>query len=253
MHVRYMADIVLKVFKDFGKPLNMILSYIHVTKVRHEVINMKYPYSFGSAVGYSLVLLVSLWWLPVLGPILIGYITGRKAGDPVKGLVAMAVPIALYFMIVQFIAIGWVHVPHIVQSYFSTSLAGAAAGQVFVPYVKQTYITGMEIGTNLLSYLYYAPSAFFIMLTFAFIGGAMSKQVIMERGIYPERKSHRMRRKVNIPEEVPKKPVIKKAPVKSKNTTKKVKNLDRDGKFVVHKMDTKKTVPVKKKYGITFL
>ncbi len=220
---------------------------------------MKYPYSFGSAVGYSIVLLVSLWWLPVLGPIIIGYVTGRKAGDPLKGLVAMAVPIALYFVIVQLVAMGWVHVPHLVQGYFSGYLSSSVAGAVFVPYVKQTFAMGMEVGTNLLSYLYYAPSAFFIMLTFAFIGGAMSRQVILERGIYPTKS-----RVKNIPAKKEKisisphkqsnssKPV-KAVKVKKHNKGEKVKNLEKENKFVVHEMDTKKTVPVKKKYGITFL
>lgn len=211
---------------------------------------MKYPYSFGSAVGYSVVLLVSLWWLPVLGPIIIGYVTGRKAGDPLKGLVAMALPIALYFVIVQLVAMGWVHVPHLVQGYFSGYLSSSVAGAVFVPYVKQTFAMGMEVGTNLLSYLYYAPSAFFIMLTFAFIGGAMSRQVILERGIFRESVSRV--RKVRL-EEKPKKDNILKRIKASKNKDKKVKNLEKENKFVVHEMDTKKTVPVKKKYGITFL
>ncbi len=209
---------------------------------------MKYPYSFESAVGYSFVLLISLWWLPVLGPIIIGYITGRKAGGPINAVAAMIIPIGAYFLLIKAIGMGWVHVPHIVTSYLSTTAAGA----VMVPYFHQTILTGLSISADITSHLYYVPSSFFIMLAFAFIGGAMSKQIIMERAIYPvthATKMPRVRKKVSV--DVGDKKV---ASSSVKSTEKgKVKNLDKDRKFVVHEMDTKKTVPVKKKYGITFL
>ncbi len=217
---------------------------------------MKYPYSMGEAVGYSIVLLVSLWWLPVLGPMIIGYITGRKAGGPIKGLLAMMVPIALYFLIVQAIAIGWIHVPHIVNTYFTNTLAS----EVMVPYLRETISTGIAVGTDIMSYLYYAPSAFFIMLAFAFIGGAMSRQVILEKGIYPTGttfKKASVRKKATVPEvKKADKGIAKKTAPKAIKAPKKekgVKDLEKDGKFVVHEMDTRKVTPVKKKYGITFL
>lgn len=199
----------------------------------------KYPYSMEGAIGYSIVLLVSLWWLPVVGPIIIGYITGRKAGGPVKGLIAMAIPIFLYFSLMHLIAIGWVHVPHLLKSYFTTSVESG----VILPYMKETFSTGIAISANIVNYLYYVPSSFFIMLSFAFIGGAMSRQIILERGIYTQPKISKPVKKVD----------VKKSGVVEKKTAQRPKDVERDGKFVVHKMDTKKKVPVKKKYGITFL
>ncbi|NPA75084.1 MAG: hypothetical protein GXO25_03255 [Euryarchaeota archaeon] len=229
---------------------------------------MKYPYSMSSAVGYSIVLLVSLWWLPVLGPMIIGYITGRKAGGPVKGAIAMVVPIVLYFFIVYFMAIGWIHMPHMVSRYFTGYFASSVAGTSILTYVQETMNTGIMIGKHVENYLYYAPTAFFIMLAFAFIGGAISKQIIMERGIYPTRARPVIVKK-EAPEvpakksvSVPKKAAPKKAPANVQKKQKKTKvekkkkaptPVDRDGKFVVHQMDSKKKVPVKKKYGITFL
>ena len=188
---------------------------------------MKYPYSMKEAIGYSLILLVSLWWLPVIGPMLIGYVTGRKSGGPIKGVIAMLIPIVLYFFIIYSIGIGWIRVPGVIKNYFSGSIIGIP----FVAYLKETIMRGVDIGLNLQGYLYYAPPTFFIMLAFAFIGGAMSRQVILEKGIYPQ-----------------KRPLIKKK--------KKIENLDKENKFVVHPMDKKKEVPVEKKsrkYGIPFL
>ncbi len=218
---------------------------------------MKYPYSLSGAIGYSIVLLVSLWWIPVVGPMIIGYITGRKAGGPVKGILAMMVPIALYFLILQGITMGWVHVPHIVSGYF-----GTPASVVLVPYLQETITTGINVGISIEKYLYYVPPAFFIMLSFAFIGGAMSRLVILEKGIYPERNLSRLvpkrKKSINVPETHSghKKEKLTSTSTNKKKSVKgnkKIKDISRDGKFVVHEMDTKKVTPVKKKYGITFL
>lgn len=146
----------------------------------------KYPYNMGSAVIYSIVLLSTLWWIPIVGPIIIGYITGRKAGGPLKGLIAMAIPIALYFMAVQAINEGLINVPPIVKTYFGGTLLTSAAALPFIQYIHASTRVAMNVGTYIEHYIYYAPPSFFIMLSFAFIGGAVSRQIILERGIYKE-------------------------------------------------------------------
>ncbi len=244
---------------------------------------MKYPYSMSSAVGYSIVLLVSLWWLPVLGPIIIGYITGRKAGGPVKGAVAMVVPIVLYFLVVYFVAIGWVHIPHVMGRYFTGYFSSSVAGSSIFAYLEYTMNTGIAMGKHIESYLYYAPTAFFIMLAFAFVGGAISKQIIMERGIYRSspaaaRESAGIHNTGSVARRGDKRAVVKRSPavqhagvrkaaspVKPRKSPAAVsvsraagESERRDGKFVVHEMDIKKDVSLKeikkgKKHGIAFL
>ncbi len=153
------------------------------------VIKMgKYPYSFSEAVIYSSVLLITLWWIPVLGPIIIGYITGRKSGGPLKGLFAMAVPIFLYLMLLQAIQAGLINIPQNVNSYIHGTILTATAALPFANYFENTINMATNVGMHIENYLYYAPPSFFIMLSFAFIGGAVSRQIILEKGIYPERK-----------------------------------------------------------------
>jgi len=159
----------------------------------------KYPYNVGSAIVYSSILLAFLWWLPVIGPIIIGYITGRKAGGPMKGLIAMAVPIFFYFFIIHAIHVGWIHVPPIVESYFQGTALTSVAALPFMNYVETTVNTATNIALYFTNYLYYAPPSFFIMFSFAFIGGVVSRQVILERGLYKEEK----------PKKVPKKNKVK--------------------------------------------
>ncbi len=229
----------------------------------------RYPYSMGSAVMYSLLLLATLWWLPVLGPIIVGYITGRKAGGPFKGVVAMAIPVALYFFMVHAIHVGWVNVPPVVNAYFQTSILSSADALPYISYVAATVKIATDVGTQITKYLYYAPPSFVIMFSFAFIGGAVSKQIILERGLYREARRRVARvspkvRSIEVPE--PKKSrnvkkVNKGAKVKTASKrSKKVRKFEtpESSKFVIHPMDTKKNVAIKGKkvhtaHGIAFL
>ncbi len=158
---------------------------IYLSDKSQLVIKMgKYPYSFGEAVIYSSVLLITLWWIPVLGPIIIGYITGRKSGGPIKGLVAMAIPIILYLMVVQAIQAGLINIPQNLSSYVHGTILTTTAALPFMGYIENTINVATNVGTHIESYLYYAPPSFFIMLSFAFIGGAVSRQIILEKGIW---------------------------------------------------------------------
>ena len=237
----------------------------------------KYPYSLGEAVSYAFVLTVSLWWIPVVGPMLIGYLTGRKAGGPIKGLIAMSVPIIAYFFAIYAIGVGWIHVPPIVSSYFSGSILGALGNEAIIPYIKQSTTVAISVGTNIEQYLYYAPPSFFIMFSFAFIGGAMSRQIILEKGIYPEIKRRiPLRRKSVTKKDIPQTSISGSAVRSSINNKVHHHTLPRKkacrqinsaevpkkkngikGKMVIHVMDEPKPVMIKKKpkkkHGIVFL
>ena len=218
-----------------------------------EVIKMGYPYSMKAAVGYSITLLILLWWLPVVGPIIVGYVTGRKAGGPMKGVIAMIVPIFLYFFIVYAIAVGWVNVPPVVQGYFNGSIIGGLMNTAFIPYFRETMSTALRFGTAARDYLYYAPSSFFIMIAFAFIGGTISRQLILERK-YGLRESKAYIPKTGfVPQEERKTKILRKKVRKVKKRA--PEDIRRDSRFVVHPMDTRKKVPATKerRYGITFL
>ncbi len=168
----------------------------------------KYPYSVTAAISYAIILLLTLWWLPIVGPIIIGYITGRKSGGPVKGVVAMSVPIFLYFSFIFAVAQGWINIPRVFSTEFIGTLIstfGSLPVFSFLSYADATLNLAMHVGTYFQHYLYYAPPSFFIMLSFAFIGGAVSRMVILEHGIFPEKKPLFVRKKDKLQEEdVPK-------------------------------------------------
>jgi len=54
-------------------------------------------YNFWSAVKYTFGLSLLLWWLPVFGQMIAGYVGGRRAGAPWKGMIAALLPVAFFF------------------------------------------------------------------------------------------------------------------------------------------------------------
>jgi len=49
--------------------------------------------NMGSAIRYTLLLSMLLWWIPLLGQAVAGYVGGRKAGTPARGMVATLVSV----------------------------------------------------------------------------------------------------------------------------------------------------------------
>jgi hypothetical protein len=50
-------------------------------------------YSFWSAVKYISILTILLWWLPIFGQMIAGYVGGRRAGSPGKAVLAAMIPL----------------------------------------------------------------------------------------------------------------------------------------------------------------
>lgn len=59
----------------------------------------KTAYSFWSATKYTFILTVLLWWLPVFGQMIAGYVGGRRAGTPGRAILAALFPLIFIFCI----------------------------------------------------------------------------------------------------------------------------------------------------------
>jgi len=63
-------------------------------------------YSFWSAVKYTFFLSILLWWLPIFGQMIAGYVGGRRAGTPWKAVVAAMIPVAIFFLVITAMDVG---------------------------------------------------------------------------------------------------------------------------------------------------
>ena len=137
--------------------------------------------AFGSGVKYIFILTLMLWWLPVVGQCVAGYIGGRRAGSSYRGFLAAMVPV-LTFMFLSLLMNG----TPLPNENPVVSLAGQAGGSVssalpfLVPYLNFSALyLGDFIGalhqTALLEFTMYT-----VVIVFAFIGGLMADQAKRE-------------------------------------------------------------------------
>ena len=61
------------------------------------------PGSIGSAIIWMFVLSILLFWLPVIGPLIAGFVGGRKAGGLGNAIIAVILPAVLFGVILFFL------------------------------------------------------------------------------------------------------------------------------------------------------
>ena len=129
-------------------------------------------YSIRAAAVFCLLLAAMLWWIPILGPAVAGYVCGRKTGSLVKGLVcALSVGVFMAILIwalaeVILTAGGY---PEVSAEEAAASLTGIAGA--FGSYIEMFFSSG----TSALDL-----SGFGLLTVFGGVGGILSGQVRRE-------------------------------------------------------------------------
>lgn len=138
-------------------------------------------YSIWGAMKYTAVLSLLLWWLPVFGQMIAGYVGGRKAGSPLKGVISAILPVIALFAVIT-------TVDHFISQSFiasgsasSSLLAGFATGiPVIGPYLDFTRGYVMSFLDSLAGSAPYGMNSYIITLAFAYIGGILADQTRRE-------------------------------------------------------------------------
>ena len=142
-------------------------------------------YSIGSAVRYVFVLSLLLWWLPTIGQMIAGYVGGRRAGGPWRGVVAAILPVA----VIVALAWGWD------RGYLAPYLGGLAAvpstlGQAVsaavppaTPYVDFVLAYFAAFVGALKATLSMGTNGYLVTVVFAYIGGILADQARREAAI----------------------------------------------------------------------
>lgn len=140
------------------------------------------PFNYWSAVKYGSILMFLLWWIPIFGPMIAGYVTGRRAGTPLKGIFAISIPLAVVFFVatmvtVKIIPTVWFGVDLAPDAIFG---ALAQAVPIFGPFANFT--TGyLESFIGTIQGTSGVRVDFYILgIAFAYIGGAMALQSLRE-------------------------------------------------------------------------
>jgi hypothetical protein len=140
------------------------------------------PFSFWSSSRVILILSFLLWWIQPAGPMIAGYVGGRRAGSPIKAVIAALMPVFAIYVAnaayahnfashqIDFVA----SLPMVVSDGISSILPFLVPYKEFmVAYMKgfvEALTTTFGMGTN----------GYLMVIIFAYIGGLIAEQTRRE-------------------------------------------------------------------------
>ena len=135
-------------------------------------------YSFWSASKYVLILSLMLWWLPMFGQMIAGYVGGRRAGGPWKGVAASIVPVVCLYAVITAFDSG------ILPSHvFGVAVAPAAIGASLthsIPFISPYLQFSSDYIGSFVKMLEgsspYGINVYVLTVAFAYIGGVLAEQ-----------------------------------------------------------------------------
>lgn len=158
-----------------GPVIQKPMSHLQDCRARKKV------FSFWGAAKFTFVLSLLLWWLPIFGQMIAGFVGGRKAGSPNKGMLAALIPVVLIMTVLYLGRQGIL--PEISFLEVETSALIAAFGsdipqltvymEAIVDYM-QSFFSALEETTSL------SLNSYIITVAFAYVGGILAEQTRRE-------------------------------------------------------------------------
>lgn len=140
------------------------------------------PFSFWSSSRIILILSFILWWIQPAGPMVAGYVGGRRAGSPMKAVVAAFLPVIVIFLAnlsyaanvasrqIDFVA----SLPMVVSDALASILP------FLLPY-KEFLVSYMTGFVSALSTVFgMGTNGYLMVVIFAYIGGLIAEQTRRE-------------------------------------------------------------------------
>lgn len=135
-------------------------------------------YSFWSASKYVLVLSLMLWWLPMFGQMIAGYVGGRRAGGPWRGVAASIFPVVALYGVMSGFSSGLLP-----SHLFGVAVAPAALATVLntnIPFLSpylhfSSEYVGAFVG-GLAGVSPYGINTYVLTVAFAYVGGVLAAQ-----------------------------------------------------------------------------
>ncbi len=140
------------------------------------------PFSFWSSARIILILSFLLWWIQPAGPMIAGYVGGRRSGSPMKGVLAALLPVAIVLIANTAYTRGVGNTQIDLVASLPQAFAGGAASIMpfLVPY--KDFLIGYMSGfvRALQSTFGMGTNGYLMVLIFAYIGGLIADQTRRE-------------------------------------------------------------------------
>ncbi len=138
----------------------------------------KVVYSFWSASKYVLILSLILWWLPMFGQMIAGYVGGRRAGGPWRGVAASILPVVCLYTVMTGFDSGFF--PSHVMGVAIAPAAMSAALSESVPFVSPYIQFSSDYVGSFVDALAgaspYGINTYILTVAFAYVGGILAEQ-----------------------------------------------------------------------------
>ncbi len=136
------------------------------------------PYSIWAASKYILMISLMLYWLPLVGQMIGGFIGGRRAGSPLKAIIAAIIPVALLFGLSTALQTGFIPIKLQNATVLAYTLVEQALERLPIasPYISfattyvGSFINELKTAASL------KVGNYLITLAFAYVGGILSDQ-----------------------------------------------------------------------------
>jgi len=163
--------------EEDSAPFRKVFSYSEDEEGK-KIKDARAIYSIWSAAKYVLILSLLLWWLPMFGQMIAGYVGGRKAGAPWKGVIAAFLPVIAIFAVIVAFEKGILPEEVFGVSIRPSAIMSSLASSVpFIgPYIDFTreyvgqFVSALE-GTSP-----YGMNSYVLTVAFAYIGGIIADQ-----------------------------------------------------------------------------
>lgn len=132
-------------------------------------------FDFWGGVKYILVLSVLLWWIPLFGPMIAGYVGGRRTGGPKKGLLASIVSLSIIGTIYYVLTHGLLPVSlEQIISYPVAMVSALEAHSAIGPYVEFIKQYWSSFFARVIGGIPFEANSYVLTIIFAYVGGIIS-------------------------------------------------------------------------------
>lgn len=135
-------------------------------------------FSFWSASKYVLILSLMLWWLPMFGQMIAGYVGGRRAGGPWKGVAAAILPVVCLYAVMTGFETG-ILPSHVFGVAIAPAAIGAALSEsvpMIAPYISFSSEYVGAFVQALAGSSPYGINMYVLTVAFAYVGGVLAEQ-----------------------------------------------------------------------------
>ena len=154
-----------------------------VASYEHDVEGKQFKssdvvYSFWSAAKYTLILSIVLWWLPLFGQMIAGYVGGRRAGGPWKGVAASILPVVCLYIVVTGFDSGFFP-SHVMGVTIAPAVLAASLGEsipLISPYIQFSSEYVGSFVDALAGSSPYGINTYIVTVAFAYVGGILAEQ-----------------------------------------------------------------------------